>query len=316
MRRILIIAGGKWQVPLIKKAKMLGYEVVNSNLYEDSPGFEFADFKEVCDIRDKERNLKIAKTYGVEGVLSDQSDIAVPTVAYVAEKIGANTIGERMAELFSNKYKMREFCIKKGFPCPEYQLCKSVDEAIVFFEKIRKKIIIKPLDSQSSRGVYTISNLEELRKMFPMSQECSSDGKYVLAERYVSGKEFTIDGMSYGGIHHSLAISEKKHFAYNRNIASKLKFTYSNADYDYEELRQMHDQLINQSGLLFALTHAEYKYEDGKYFLIEMAARGGGTNIASDIVPYVSGIDTYKLLVNHSMRESSNEKIEWSIPKE
>ena len=42
--RLLVIAGGTWQVPIIKKAKALGFEVVNSNLYEDSIGFEYADY--------------------------------------------------------------------------------------------------------------------------------------------------------------------------------------------------------------------------------------------------------------------------------
>ena len=160
MSRILIIAGGKWQVPLIRKAKLLGYEVVNSNLYEESPGFEFADFKEVCDVRDKKQNLKIAKKYDVKGVLSDQSDIAIPTVAYVAEKIGCPSIGNKMAELFTNKYKMREFCKKEGFSYPEYKLCTSMEEAATFLEEIGGKTIIKPLDSQSSRGVYKINSLK------------------------------------------------------------------------------------------------------------------------------------------------------------
>lgn len=316
MNRILIIAGGKWQVPLIKKAKALGYEVVNSNLYEDSPGFEFADFKEVCDVRDKEQNLKIARKYDVCGVLSDQSDIAIPTVAYVAEKMNCRSIGSEMAKLFTNKYEMREFCTRNGFYCPEYRLCQNVEEAISFFDEIGKKIIIKPLDSQSSRGVYTINNIEELKENFSMSQEFSNAGKFVIAERYVSGKEFTVDGMAYHGKHHSLAISEKAHFSYNKNIASELKFSYSNLNYDYDELRRIHNQLIDKTGLSFGLTHAEYKYEDGKYFLIEMAARGGGTNISSNIVPYMSGIDTYRILIDHAMGKGEDTEIEWLISPE
>lgn len=316
MDKILVIAGGKWQVPLIKKAKELGYEVVNSNLYEKSPGFEFADYEEVCDVRDKEKNLKFARKYDVKGVLSDQSDIAIPTVAYVAEKIGCNSIGMEMAELFTNKYKMREFCIREGFPCPEYKLCRKLEEAIEFFQQIKKRIIIKPLDSQSSRGVYTISSLEELSKNFSVSQSFSGDGKSVIVERYIIGKEFTIDGMSYNGNHHSLAVSEKAHFPYNHNIASELRFSYDNANYDYDELRQIHDQLIDRTGLSFGLTHAEYKYEDGKFFLIEMAARGGGTNIASNIVPYMSGIDTYEILIHHAMGRDNDKEIEWFIPKD
>ena len=29
MKRVMVIAGGTWQVPLIKKVKSLGYEVVD-----------------------------------------------------------------------------------------------------------------------------------------------------------------------------------------------------------------------------------------------------------------------------------------------
>ena len=126
MSRIMVIAGGTWQVPLIKKAKAMGFEVVNSNLYEDSIGFEYSDFGEVADVKDRETNLKIAKKYQIDGVVTDQSDIAVPTVAFVASQLHLPTIGEEKAELFTDKFKMREFCRTHNFPYPEYKLCQSV----------------------------------------------------------------------------------------------------------------------------------------------------------------------------------------------
>ena len=47
-----------------------------------------------------------------------------------------------------------------------------------------------------------------------------------------------------------------------------------------------------------------------------MAARGGGTNIASNIVPYMSGIDTYEILIHHAMGRDNDKEIEWFIPKD
>ena len=35
--------------------------------------------------------------------------------------------------------------------------------------------------------------------------------------------------------------------------------------------------------------------------MIEMAARGGGSRIASDIVPFMSGVDNYQLLINAAL---------------
>lgn len=293
----MIIAGGQWQVPLIKRIKEMGYEVVNTNLYPDSPGFAYADFSEVADVLDKEKNLEIAQKYNINAVVTDESDIAVPTVAYVAEKMGCPTIGKEAAELFTNKYKMRQYGSENGFHTPEFRECKTLEEAVDFFESLNRKIIIKPVDSQSSRGVFSIENVEELKEYFPISQQYSSDGKGVIAERYIQGTEFTVDGIVVNGKHYCLAISEKEHFDYNENIASRLYFTYENEKYDYCKLREEHDKLINSTGLKFGLTHSEYKYEDGEFYLIEMAARGGGTRISSDIVPYVSGIDNYEMLV-------------------
>ena len=83
MTKIMVIAGGDWQIELIKQAKKMGYYVICSNLYEDSPAFAYADACEVANVLDKEKNLAIARKYMPDAVISDQSDIAVPTVAYL-----------------------------------------------------------------------------------------------------------------------------------------------------------------------------------------------------------------------------------------
>lgn len=301
MKTIMVVAGGTWQVPLIKRIKEMGYRVVNTNLYPDSVGFQYADQNGVMDVLDKESNLKFARENHVDAVLTEQSDIAVPTVAYVAEEMGCCSIGRDMAELFTNKYKMREFCQKNNFAFPEYCLCENVEQAVEFFRNMGRDVIIKPLDSQSSRGVFTIYNEEEMRKLYPIAESYTNKGNYVLVERYIRGTEFTVDGLVLNGKHHTLAISEKSHFEYNPNIASELFFTYRNEKFDYDCLRDTNNAIIDKAGLKNALTHAEYKFEEGKFYLIEMAARGGGTRISSDIVPYVSGVDNYKYLVEASV---------------
>lgn len=301
MKKVMVIAGGTWQVPLIQKLKEMGHIVINSNLYEDSPGFEYADYTGVMDVRDKEKNLELAKKYDIDAVLTDQSDIAVPTVAYVADQIGCPGIGQDMAELFTNKFQMREFCRKHGLPYPKYKLCSNVDEAVAFYRTLHKKAIMKPLDSQSSRGVFTIHNEQDLLDNFAESMQYTNQGSSVLVEEYIDGTEFTVDGIAINGVHHTLAISQKEHYSYNENVASKLYFTNTNPEYDYDKLRALDDALVNKSGITFALTHAEYKYENGEFYLIEIAARGGGTRISSDIVPFMSGVDNYKILIDAAL---------------
>ncbi len=300
-KKIMVIAGSKWQIPITKKIIQMGHRPFVVNLYENSPAFAFAEQFGVMDILDKEACLSFAREHKVDAVLSEECDIAMPTVAYVAEKMGLPSLGQKSAALYTNKFMMREFCFSHGLAFPEYQKCRDIDEALAFFRKIKRKIIIKPLDSNSSRGVFVINTQDELKKHFNEALSYSKAEKCVLAERYIEGTEFTVDGIKTPEKHFTLAISEKKHYVHNPSVACELFFSHQNEKYDYKELKRVSDAFINKSGLEFGLTHAEYKYEDGKFYLIEIAARGGGNLISSNIVPILSGIDNYKYLVNCSL---------------
>ena len=78
-------------------------------------------------------------------------------------------------------------------------------------------------------------------------------------------------------------------------------------------MRAQNDKLVDLAELPFGITHAEYKYEDGEFYLIEIAARGGGTRISSDIVPLMTGIDNYQILIEaalgNDMQPDIKEKI-------
>lgn len=311
MANVFVIAGGEWQCPLVKKIKSMGHKVICSNLYEDSPAFKYADEGYVADVLDKNSNLKIAQKCLPDAIATDQSDIAVPTVAFVAEKLGLKGIGSKTAELFTNKYLMRVFCERNHFPTPQYQICETYEEALGLLKKLGK-IIIKPLDSQSSRGVYIIKEESELEKKFLDAKKYSNTDSAVLAEEYIEGKEFTVDGIKTSNGYWVTAISKKSHFEYNAAIAKELFFSNADEEYDYNELRKVNTELVLKMGLPFGLTHAEYKYMNGKYYLIEIAARGGGTKISSDIVPYISGIDANKLYIETLLGENKEINVDYS----
>ena len=301
MERVLVIAGGEWQTPLVKKVKERGYQVIDSNLYQDSPAFAYADITEVADVLDMEKNLEIARKHRIDAVITDESDIAVPTVAYVAEELNLPGIGTDMALLYTNKYKMREFCRTHGLPTPQFFLCKSKEDAIACVSRVSQKVVIKPLDSQSSRGVFVLEKPEDAMEHYDISASYSRDKESVIVEKYIQGKEFTVDGIVVDGKHYTLAISEKRHFSYNPSIASELFFSYENPDFDYDKLRRQNDRLVELTGLPFGLTHAEYKYNNGTYYLIEIAARGGGTRISSHIVPLLCGVDNYGMFIDMAL---------------
>lgn len=297
MARIMVVAGGSWQCPIVKTAKRMGHDVICTNLYEDSPAFQYADVGEAADVLDKEKNLEIARRYHIDAVLTDQSDIAVPTVAYIAENLGLKGIGTKRAHLFTNKYAMRKFCRNHGFVYPRFQLCRTLEEAEIFLIQM-KKAVLKPLDSQSSRGVHVIKSVHQLKSCFEDAMQYSNYERAVLMEQYIEGKEFTVDGVRNRDDYYVTAISKKEYFSHNPNIARELLFSNDDDEFDYDKLREQNRRMVLKMGLPFGLTHAEYKYMDGEFYLIEIAARGGGTKISSDLVPLMSGVNSNEVYIN------------------
>ena len=143
-KKIMVIAGSKWQIPITKKIKSMGHKPYVVNLYEDSPAFAFAEKSGVMDILDKKACLDFATENKVDAVLSEECDIAMPTVAYIADSLNLPSQRADIIPLFTNKFKMREFCEAHGLKSPEYRKCSSLEEAIDFYHSVNGKIIIKP----------------------------------------------------------------------------------------------------------------------------------------------------------------------------
>ena len=306
MAKIMVIAGGDWQIELIKKAKSMGHFVICSNLYEDSPAFPYADACEVSDVLDKQKNLEIAKKYRPDAVISDQSDIAVPTVAYLNEQLGLHGIGTDKADLFTDKSKQRDYCKANGIDIADYRVCETPDDAMPLLEKYGR-IVIKPIDSQSSRGVHTITNRMDLETNYRDSIGWSNRRKVFLAEEYIDGDEFTVDGLVVNGNHYPLCVSVKEMYPQNPNISRTQSYSYLSEKHDYNLLRNTNKKLIESLGLPMGLTHSEYRVHNGRYYLIEAGARGGGSNLSGKIVPFMSDIDNYEYLIKEALGETVDE---------
>lgn len=303
----MVVAGGDWQTELIKKIKQMGHYVICSNLYEDSPAFPYADACEVADVLDKEKNLEIAMKYKPDAVVTDQSDIAVPTVAYLNETLGLHGIGTKRADIFTDKSMMREFCRENGVTIPDFKLCQTMEDAMEMLKK-HGKIVIKPIDSQSARGVFTIENEKQLRQRYEITRSFANRRKEIMAEEYIGGAEFTIDGMVVNGHHYPLCISVKEMYPNSSNVSMMQTYTCQHPVYDYDKLRKTNKELIEKTGLPFGLTHTEYKYYNHKFYLLETAARGGGSNLSAKIVPFMSGVDNYEYLIKSALGEPVDEE--------
>ncbi len=300
-KNILVMPGTYWVAALCKRIKELGHRIILVDPNDDCPCRVYADEYLKSDIFAWDSVIKFAKENKADAVMSDECDIAMPMVSRIGEELGFSVQSSKIVQYFTDKFFMREFCKEHGLKYPEYKLCKTKQEAVDFFMSIGKPIIIKPLDSNASHGVFKIDSISDIENHFDESLSFSRIEKAVLAERFIVGREFTVDGIKTKNHHYTLAISKKDHYKHNLSIANELYFSYDDPEYDYEKLRSVNDSYILASGLEYGFTHAEYKLEDGEYYLIEIAARGGGNMISSLITQYMSGYQTYDFLIRAAL---------------
>lgn len=307
MKKVLLLPGARWQVKLAERLKSLGFSLTVIDPNPSAPCVALADGYFQCDLRNQADIIDFCSHGKFDAVLSEECDIAMPLVAQIGEKLGLPALSVGDAMVYTDKYLMRQKCREAGVDCPDFRLCESVEEAIGFFRHLNGPMIIKPVDSNASRGVYLVGSEEEIREKFDLTLAYSRGRHALLAEEYVRGREFTVDGLKTRSGHMTLAISEKRHYDHNPNVASELLFTNDNERFDYGLLKEVNDRFVAATTLEFGLTHAEYKFSNGKFYQIEIAARGGGTMISSVIAPFMSGIDNYSYLIDCATGAQANE---------
>ena len=297
----MIIGGGQWQAALIRRAVEMGLRTVVTDRDPSAPARSLADAFYAIDMYDIDGLTGIAQAEGVDLVISDQTDRSVPIVAQLNEALDLPGIRPEVAVRFTNKRAMRLALRNANVPLPRHQTARSCEAARRAADRIGYPVVIKPCASQSSTGVFRVRDETELRRCF---HDClaHSDGA-ILVEQYIDGPEFTVEGIALAGRHHVLAVSEKAHYPDLPCVACRLAFPPHLDSVALATLRTIADTVVTTLGLRDGLTHAEYRLHDGMPYLIEVAARGCGHGVASTIVPHVSGVDLYGLLLRRLLHD-------------
>ncbi len=205
-KNLAIIGASYLQLPLILKAKEMGYITHVFAWKADDVGEKEADYFYPISITKKEEIYKVCKGLNLEGICTIASDLAVVTVNYVANKLGLNANNMDATYVSSNKHAMRLRFEKCGDPSPksiEVSKPSDIDNMVLSFP-----LIVKPTDRSGSRGINKVYNKEELKLDILKALEESFEKK-ALIEEFVEGQEYSVEYISYKGKHTFLALTLK-----------------------------------------------------------------------------------------------------------
>ena len=291
-KKILMLGGADIQVPAIKKAKEMGYYVITCDYLPDNPGHKFSDEYHNVSTTDKEGVLALTQALKVDGILAYASDPAAPTAAYVAEKMNFPTNPFRVVELMSRKDLFRDFMLTNGFLVPQSKSVQDYEDAKVFQKHIGKTIIIKPVDSSGSKGIYRIEPGEGFEQKFVLAKSYSKVGIVIVEEfitkkgHQIGGDGFLVDGKlvfrCFGDIHFSKT---------NPLLPCSVSVPNLHQDYIVEKVHQEVQKLLTSIGMRMGAVNFDILVdENDRIFIIEIGPRNGG-NMIPELTEYCTGID-------------------------
>ena len=310
--KVMILGATELQIPLIKAARDEGYIIVVVAPNKNEPGFKYADRCEYCDVKDRDAVLKLAIKHEIDGIITDQAESPLRTIAYVAEQMGLSGNKLSTIEIFTDKYKQRTIMQGSGIPTIPFRLCHSIGEALDFYDELNSEVIIKPTSCQGSKGVYRISSKAELNQKYKEAETYGGNDA-VLIEKFVHGKEYVVEGIAVGYDFQNLCIGESYYFDMPDVFSPNMRIFGLGRDDELEKrILTLNHQIVELFGYKQGLTHSEFIVsENGEIYLIEAAARGGGAYISSDIIPIASGVCSEKFLLNIAVGGYPKPEIFW-----
>ena len=299
-RTIMIIGAGRFQLPAILKAKEMGFKVLALDKDSEAVGSKYADDFEAIDVKDVEGAIKTARKFDVDGVLSIVSELGVYTTAIVAKEMGLPGLKPEAAKAVTNKAVMREILEKKELPSPHFVKAYTKEDVLVAIDKLKLPVVIKPTDNSGSRGVSKIEKMENLEFSFNWAKENARNGELIV-ENYIEGEEMTVEAISYKGRHEILAMSVKKRIPFPYCVSIDLTYPPPYEEKMLLKVCEVVKKALTALGVDNGASHSEVLMTKDGPFIVEIAGRGGGFGVFSDIIPLVSGVDPVEQCINIAM---------------
>ena len=299
MSKDLAIIGASYlQLPLIEKAKELGYTTHVFAWAANDVGETAADYFYPISIVKKDDILEKCKEIGICGICTIASDLGIITSNYVANELGLVSNSWGATEKSTNKHLMREAFRAAGDPSPKSIFVENVD-VLPDFSELSYPLIVKPTDRSGSRGVYKLEkeNAGLLQQVIRKAMTASLE-KHVLVEEFVPGTEYSVEYISWEGKHHFLQITLKYTTEAPRFIETGHMEPAPVGPGILEKVKKVVEHALDTLELKYGASHSEIKIDDnGNINIIEIAGRMGGDCIGSDLVRYSTGYDFVKMVV-------------------
>ncbi len=298
--KIAVIGANEPLIPFYRQAKALGYEIIGIAIEKGAVCKKYCDRFYPVSFADKDAVVDVCRKERVDGIISFSLESALPTVVYVAQKLGLVSNSEECIELTQSKFAQRQALEKAGIPVPKYFLIENeIDLAKV---QCRYPVIVKPVDSGGSQGICKVEKQEDLAEAYYYAVSYSRTSKAII-EEFIDGREFSVEFISHQGKHYFLQITDKVTSGAPRFVEMQHHQPADIPTSVWDRIKTMVENALTALKIENSASHTEIKWNSNdELFIIETGARMGGDYISSDLVRLSTGYDfvegAIKLAIN------------------
>jgi biotin carboxylase len=283
---VAIVLGGTFpHRELIQKLKNRGYYTLLIDYYENPIAKSAADEHIRESTLAKDKVLEIAKKKQAEIVISTCIDQANVTACYVAEKLNLpKPYSYDIAVNVTNKVLMKKIMCNNFIPTSKYYHINKISDfnaAALSFP-----IIVKPTDSNSSKGVRKIyADEKNIINYVEKSLALSRTGEAII-EEFKEGKEIGIDCIIKDSTAHIIMTRERRKIRSNSDAIQQIYGSFWPADITAETFEKLS---------IIAQKIAESFHLDNTPLMMQTIVNNNTINVI-EFAPRIGGAENYRII--------------------
>lgn len=291
-KHLMILGAGPFQLPAIRKAVELGYRVTTVDYLPDNVGHRHSQQSVNCSTADVECVYQAARDLKIDGICTFSSDVAVPTVAAVAARLGLHGARLKVAQIMADKGRFRAFLEEAGLDHPRFVIARDYAQAAAGFSRLQAPVIFKPVDASGSRGMTVLHawTEAEARRAFAHALQFSRSS-VVCVEEFIDAVEVGGDAFLSQGRIAFLAITHKH---LSGLVVTGHSLPSNLSPEDQERVRAALDQTCAALGYGDGPLNFDVMVSPQRVVILEMSPRNGGNGIPA-VIERATGVDVEEL---------------------
>jgi len=296
-RKAIVLGGTSAHIQLIEKLKEREFYIILIDYYDNPVASHLADMHIKESTLDKDKVLEIAKSMKVDLIITTSIDQANTTAMYVSEKMGLYVPYSYQTSLeVTNKVLMKRIMKDNNIPSSNYMYVK--DNAIKIHD-LEYPLIVKPADSNGSKGVIKVENPNDLETHLENAIEISRTNQAIV-EEFKEGREIGLDCFIKDNIVYILTMRERLKIETFKNSVQQIIRTITPAQIN-SRIRDELKVIIKNIAVSFGLNNTplmiQVIVDNNEINVIEFAPRIGGGE-SSRMIKLITGFDIIDQTIN------------------